>query len=114
MLQDEDHQEWARSAVTSSDRSVLQLIGVLHFWTVEVHICMVVLDSPGCGERGEPTGRTATGSRVIRDVLMVSKVQTRIEVELELNRKTRNDSKVEMGRWGPSVRVRSGEEKYVS
>ena len=79
-----------------------------------MHICVVVLDSPGCGERGEPTGWTATGSRVIRDVLTVSKVQTRIEVESESNRKTRLDSKVEMGHWGPSMRVRSGEEKYVS
>ena len=75
---------------------------------------MVVSDSPGCGEHGEPTGWAATGSRVIRDVLTVSKVQTRIEVESESNRKTRLDSKVEMGRWGPSMRVRSGEEKYVS
>ena len=40
MLWDEDHQEWARSAVTSSDRSALQLIGVLHFWTVGVHMYM--------------------------------------------------------------------------
>ena len=71
---------------------------------------MVVLDSPGCGECGAPTGWTATESRVIRDVLTGSKVQTRIKVESESNRKTRNDSKVEMGHWGPSVTVRSGEE----
>ena len=31
MLWDEDHQEWARLAVMSSDRSVLQLIEVLCF-----------------------------------------------------------------------------------
>ena len=100
MLWDEDHQEWVRSAVTSSDQSVLQLIRVLHFWTVGVHICVVVSDSPGCGECGERTGWTATGSRVIRDVLMVSKVQTRIKVESESNRKTRLDLKVKMGHWG--------------
>ena len=84
------------------------------FWAAEVHICVVVLGSPGCGKRGEPTGRTATGSRVMGDVLTVSKVQTRIEVESESNRKMRNDSKVKVGRWGPSVRVRGDEEKYVS
>ena len=79
-----------------------------------MHICVVVSDSPGCGECGEPTGRTTTGSRVIRDVLTVLKVQTQIEVKLELNRKTRLDLKVEMGCWGLGMRVRSGEEKYVS
>ena len=77
---------------------VIGLIGAsidwgITFWTVKVHICVVVLDSPGCGERGEPMGQTTTGSRVIRDVLTVSKVQTRIEVESESNRKTRRDSK---------------------
>ena len=79
-----------------------------------MHICMVVSDSPGCGDCGEPTGWTTTGSRVIRDVLTVSKVQTQIEVESESNRKTRCDSKVEMGHWRPSMWVRSGEEKYIS
>ena len=79
-----------------------------------MHICVVVSDCPGCGERGEPTGWAATGSRVIRDILTVLKVQTQIEVKLESNRKTRLDLKVEMGRWGLSMRVRSGEEKYVS
>ena len=54
------------------------------------------------------------GSWVIRDVLTVLKVQTQMKVESESNRKMRIDSKVEMGRWGPSMRVRSGEEKYVS
>ena len=59
-------------------------------------------------------GRTATGSRVIRDILTVLKVQTQIKVKSKSNRKMRIDSKVEMGHWGPSMRVRSGEEKYVS
>ena len=45
-------------------------------------------------------GRDATGSRVIRDILMVSKVQTWIEVESESNQKTRLGLKVEMGALG--------------
>ena len=105
--------------ITKNRQDRLGLMGVsidrgIMFWVAEVHICVVVLDSPGCGERGAPTGWTTTESRVIRDILTGLQVQTRIEVESESNQKTRNDSKVEMGCWGPSVRVRSGEEKYVS
>ena len=44
-------------------------------WAVNVHVCMVVLDSSRCGDQGEPTGRTAIGSRVIRAVLMVLTVR---------------------------------------
>ena len=47
---------------------------------------------------------------MIRDVLTVSKVGKRIEVESKLNRKMRIDPKVKMGCWG-SV---SGKEKYDS
>ena len=75
-----------------------------------MHICMVVLDSSRCGDRGEPSGQIATCSGVIRDVLTVSKVGRRIEVKSKSNRKMRIDLKVEMGHWG-SV---SGAEKYNS
>ena len=79
-------------------------------WAVEVHVCVVVLDSARCGDQGEPTGWTAIGSQVIRDILMVSKVRKRIKVKSKSNQKMRIDLKVEMGRWG-SV---SGKEKYGS
>ena len=63
-------------------RSIGALIdwGIM-FWTIEVHICVVVLDSSGCGEHGGCTGWTATGSWMTRDVLTVLKVRKQIEVE---------------------------------
>ena len=51
------------------------------FWAINMHICVVVLDPPWCGDHGEPTGRTATGGWMIRDVLMVSTVGMQIKVE---------------------------------
>ena len=89
---------------------MLRLIAVLCLGAVKVHICMAVLDSSQCGDHGEPSGWTTTCSGVIRDVLTVSKVGRRIEVELKLNRKMRIDPKVKMGCWGSVSDV----EKYDS
>ena len=53
------------------------------FWAVDMHICMVILDPSWCGDHKEPTGQTATGGWMIRDVLMVLMVGMQIEVESE-------------------------------
>ena len=44
MLQDEDHQEWARSVVTYVMGLISTLINQsIPSWAVEVHVCTVVL-----------------------------------------------------------------------
>ena len=81
MLRDEDHQEWARLAVTSSDWSVLRSIEVLLFgpstciyvWWSWIPLDVVTMENP--------IGQTTTGGWMIRDVLMISMVGMQIKVK---------------------------------
>ena len=52
-------------------------------WAVEVHVCVVVSNSSQWGDPGEPTGWIASGNWVTKDVLKVSKVGTRFDIELK-------------------------------
>ena len=72
-------------------------------WAVNVHVCVVVLDSPQLGDPGRPTGWVASGSWGTRGVLKDSKVGERFKIESKVekriksrkaNQKSKSESKV--------------------